>query len=84
MALLERRARIEIKRIPLSLPVDVVELLEQYAAFLNRDKGEVLAAAVRHAVELDDAFCREAGLRPSGTRRNRRAANATETSSESV
>ncbi len=64
MALLERRARIEIKRVPLSLPVDVVELLEQYAAFLNRDKGEVLAAAVRHAVELDDAFCREAGLRP--------------------
>ena len=81
MALLERRARIETKRVPVSLPVDVLELLEKYAAFLNRDKGEVLAAAVRHAVELDDTFCHAEGLTPSGARRGRRVATVTGPSS---
>jgi len=84
MALLEKRERVEIKRVPMSLPVDVLALLDKYATFLNRDRGEVLAAAVRHAIALDDAFCRAAGLPPSGPRRTRRAPTPDETPRERV
>jgi predicted DNA-binding protein len=60
MALLERRDRVEIVAAKLRMPADVLELLEKYAQYLNRDKAEIVAAAIKHAVQLDKDFCREA------------------------
>jgi hypothetical protein len=85
MALLERRERVEIKRIPVSLPADVLEMLDRYAKYLNRDKSEVLAAAVRHAVQLDEEFCRAEGITPAGVRpRGRRSADGSEAQTQSA
>lgn len=85
MALLEKRERVEIKRVPVNLPADVLELLDRYATYLNRDKGEVLAAAVRHAVQLDEEFCRVEGITPAGARpRSRRSADGSEGQTQSA
>lgn len=79
MALLEKRERVEIKRVTVSMPADVLELLDRYAKHLNRDKGEVLAAAVRHAIQLDEEFCRAEGIMLAGARqRARRSTDSSE------
>jgi len=51
MALLERRARVEIKRIPVRLLVEVLDLLDRYAKYLNRDRGAGRGSVVRCSVE---------------------------------
>jgi len=81
MALLERREQVEIKRVQLAIPADALDMLEKYAAYLNRDKSEVVAAAIKHAVSLDHEFCRGQGLAPPGARRARRAVEHTEAAS---
>jgi predicted transcriptional regulator len=82
MALLEKRETIEVKKIPVRLPADVLEILERYARYLNRDKSEVIAVAIRHAVQMDDEFCRAEGLAPTSARRSRRAGDATDPQSQ--
>ncbi len=75
MALLEKREHVEIRRVQVGLPSDVLALLDKYAAYLNRDKNEILAAAVKHAIQLDEEFCRAEGIATTAARpRSRRAA----------
>lgn len=62
MALLDRRESVEMKPLKLRIAADALDLLEQYAQYLNRDKAEIVAAAIKHAVQLDKDFCREAGV----------------------
>ena len=78
MALLDRRDRVETKAATFRLPRDVVELLDKYARYLNRDKSEVVVAALEHAVRLDEEFCHSAGIAPATGRRGRRIAEAQE------
>ncbi len=82
MALLERREAVELRKIPVRLPADVLDLLERYAQYLNRDKSEVIAVAIKHAVQLDEEFCRAEGLAPTGARRGRRSADVPEPQSQ--
>jgi len=84
MALLKKRERIEIKRIPVRLPADVLDLLDRYATYLNRDRGEVLAAAVRYAVQLDEEFCQAEGITPGARPRSRHAADGGGAQNQSV
>jgi hypothetical protein len=84
MALLEKREAVEVRKIPVRLPADVLDLLERYARYLNRDKGEILAAAIKHAVQLDEEFCRAEGFAPTGARRSRRAADALDPQNQSA
>jgi uncharacterized protein (DUF1778 family) len=62
MALLDRRESVEMRPLKLRISADALDLLERYAQYLNRDKAEVVAAAIKHAVQLDKDFCREAGV----------------------
>jgi hypothetical protein len=78
MALLDKREQVEMKRIPVRLPADVLDLLDRYAQYLNRDKNEVLEVAIRHAVQLDEEFCRAEGLVTTGGRRSRRPVDASQ------
>lgn len=62
MALLDRRESVGMKPLRLKIAADALDLLERYAQYLNRDKAEIVAAAIKHAVQLDKDFCREAGV----------------------
>lgn len=74
MPLLERRERVEIKRVTMAIPADALELLGKYAEYLNRDKAEVLGVAIKHMVHQDPEFCREHGIATAGRERAPRRA----------
>ena len=58
-----------MKPLKLRIAADALDRLERYAQYLNRDKAEIVAAAIKHAVQLDKDFCREAGVPvPNGAR----------------
>ena len=76
MALLDRRETVEMKPLKLRIAADALDLLERYSQYLNRDKAEVVAAAIKHAVQLDKDFCRNEGISLVGSARGRSTAEA--------
>jgi predicted transcriptional regulator len=63
-----------MKPLKLRIAADALDRLERYAQYLNRDKAEVVAAAIKHAVQLDKDFCREMGIQLAGVARGRSTA----------